>query len=149
MCAKAFGGHCIGMPYSDVPVKVFLADDSALIRARVAAMLAAPTMTIVGQAETPQGCIEGILATKPHVVVLDVQLEGGQGLDVLRAIRPAQPDIAFVVFSNNSQPAYRKRYLGAGAVRFLDKSAEFDQLPQAVSAAATPLAPVPSLKTTT
>ena len=49
-----------------------------------------------------------------------------------------QPDIAFVVFSNNSGPAYRKRYLGAGAVRFLDKSAEFDQLPQAVSAAATP-----------
>jgi DNA-binding NarL/FixJ family response regulator len=147
MCAKAFRGHCIGMPYN-VPVKVFLADDSALIRARVAVMLAAPAMTIVGQAETPQACIEGILATKPHVVVLDVQLEGGQGLDVLRAIRPAEPDIAFVVFSNNSQPAYRKRYLGAGAVRFLDKSAEFDQLPEAVSAAATPLPQIPSLKTT-
>ena len=102
MCAKAISGHYIGMPYSDVPVKVFLADDSALIRARVAVMLAAPAMTIVGQAETPQACIEGILATKPHVVVLDVQLDGGQGLDVLRAIRPADPDIAFVVFSNNS-----------------------------------------------
>ena len=51
------------------------------------------------------------------------------------------------MFSNNSRPAYRKRYLGAGAVRFLDKSAEFDQLPQAVSAAATPLAPIRSLKT--
>jgi two-component system response regulator DesR len=139
MCAKAFGGHCIDMPNSNVPVKVFLADDSALIRARVAVMLAAPHMSIVGQAQTPQACIDGILATKPHVVVLDVQLDGGQGLDVLRAIRPAEPDIAFVVFSNNSGPAYRKRYLGAGAVRFLDKSAEFDQLPQAVSAAATPI----------
>ena len=127
------------MPHSNPPVKVFLADDSALIRARVAAMLAAPAMTIVGQAETPQGCIDGILATKPDVVVLDVQLDGGQGLEVLRAVRPAEPDIAFVVFSNNSGPAYRKRYLGAGAVRFLDKSAEFDQLAQAVSAARQPI----------
>ena len=106
-----------------------------MIRARVAAMLAPPAMTIVGEAETPQGCIEGILATQPDVVVLDVQLEGGQGLEVLRAVRPAAPQIAFVVFSNNSGPAYRKRYLGAGAVSFLDKSAEFDQLPRAVSTA--------------
>lgn len=123
------------MPSRTAPVRVFLADDSALIRARVAAMLGAPSMTIVGQAETPQGCIDGILATQPDVVVLDVQLEGGQGLQVLQAVRPAAPRIAFVVFSNNSGPAYRKRYLGAGAVRFLDKSAEFDQLPQAVSTA--------------
>jgi DNA-binding NarL/FixJ family response regulator len=123
------------MPHRNVPVKVFLADDSALIRARVAAMLGEPMMTIVGQAETPQDCIDAILATRPDVVVLDVQLNGGQGLEVLRAVRLAQPDIAFVVFSNNSGPAYRKRYLGAGAVNFLDKTAEFDQLPQAVSAA--------------
>ncbi len=123
------------MPSRNIPVKVFLADDSSLIRARVAAMLGAPAMTIVGQAETPQGCIDGILQTRPDVVVLDVQLEGGQGLEVLRAVRPAAPQIAFVVFSNNSGPAYRKRYLGAGAVSFLDKSAEFDQLPRAVSTA--------------
>lgn len=123
------------MPFSDVPVKVFLADDSALIRGRVAAMLGAPGMTIVGQAETPKGCIDGILATLPDVVVLDVQLEGGQGLEVLRAVHTAAPQIAFVVFSNNSGPAYRKRYLDAGAVRFLDKSAEFDQLAQVVSSA--------------
>lgn len=123
------------MPSPNPPVKVFLADDSSLIRARVAAMLPAPDMTIVGQAETPQACIDGILATRPDVVVLDVQLEGGQGIEVLRAVHPAAPQIAFVVFSNNSGPAYRKRYLGAGAVSFLDKSAEFDQLPRAVSSA--------------
>jgi len=96
-------------------------------------MLGACAMNIVGEAETPQACIDGILATQPDVVVLDVQLEGGQGLEVLRAVRPVAPDIAFVVFSNNSGPAYRKRYLAAGAVGFLDKTAEFDQLAQAVS----------------
>lgn len=114
-------------------VTVYLADDSEPIRARVTALLGACAMNVVGQGDTPQACIAGILATRPDVVVLDVQLEGGQGLEVLRAVRPVAPRIAFVVFSNNSGPAYRKRYLAAGAVGFLDKTAEFDQLAQAVS----------------
>jgi len=113
-------------------VNVYLADDSQAIRARVAAMLGDCAISVVGEAETPQACIQGILATQPDVVVLDVQLEGGQGLEVLRAVHPVAPRIAFVVFSNNSGPAYRKRYLAAGAVGFLDKTAEFDQLAQAV-----------------
>ncbi|MDP3797861.1 MAG: response regulator transcription factor [Polaromonas sp.] len=123
-----------------VPVRVFLADDSALIRSRVAAMLGVNEMTVVGQAETPQESIDGILATAPDVVVLDVQLDGGSGLQVLRAVRRAAPQIAFVVFSNNAGPAYRKRYLREGAARFLDKSTESDQLAQAVAGASQHLA---------
>jgi len=131
------GGACDShdMPTSTVPVKVFLADDSAMIRERVATMLAGRAIDIVGEAQTPQGSIDGILAAQPDVVVLDVQLEGGTGLEVLRAVRDADPDIAFVVFSNNAGPAYRKRYLGEGARRFLDKTTEFDQLVRAVELA--------------
>jgi DNA-binding NarL/FixJ family response regulator len=114
-------------------IKVFLADDSLPIRQRIAGMLS-PASVIVGEAETPKDCIAGILATHPDVVVLDVQLEGGQGLEVLRAVRAADPRVAFVVFSNNSLPIYRQRYLAAGASRFLDKSSEFDQLAAAVDA---------------
>ncbi len=114
-------------------MKVFLVDDSLMIRERVAAMLGAGAMQVVGQAQTPQASIDGILAGHPDVVVLDVQLEGGTGLQVLRAVRQAAPEIEFVVFSNNSGPAYRKRYLGEGACLFLDKNSEFDQLVLAVT----------------
>lgn len=123
------------MSSSTGPVKVFLADDSDVIRQRVYALLCAAHIDVVGQAATPQTCIEGILASHPDVVVLDVQLEGGTGLQVLKAVRRADPGVAFVVFSNNSAPAYRKRYLGEGATRFLDKSSEFDQLAAAVTSA--------------
>lgn len=116
-------------------LRVFLADDSAAIRERVAAMLAGPGLAIVGEAGTPPACVEGILQARPDVVVLDVQLHGGSGLEVLRAVTRTAPAIAFVVFSNNSGPAYRKRYLAAGASAFLDKSTEFDQLARAVSLA--------------
>ena len=116
-------------------LKVFLADDSQAIRERVGSMLGAAAMAVVGEGSTPQACIDGILAAQPDVVVLDVHLEGGTGLQVLKAVRSSHPAVVFVVFSNNSAPAYRRRYLGEGAACFLDKSTESDRLPQAVAAA--------------
>lgn len=126
------------MADGNASLKVFLADDSLPIRQRINALLGAADMDIVGEGATPRDCIAGILRSRPDVVVLDVQLEGGTGLEVLRAVRTADPAVAFVVFSNNSAPAYRRRYLGEGAVRFLDKSTEFEQLAQAVASAARP-----------
>lgn len=114
-------------------LKVFLADDSLQIRERVSALLATAHMDVVGAAATPDTCISGILGSQPDVVVLDHQLEGGTGLQVLKAVRGTNPHVAFVVFSNNSAPAYRKRYLSEGASSFLDKSTEFDQLAGAVA----------------
>jgi two-component system response regulator DesR len=125
-----------GMGSRTANVTVFLADDSPAIRHRVNGMLQHADFTIVGEGATPQGCIDGILRMHPDVVVLDHQLEGGTGLQVLKAVRQADPQVAFVVFSNNSAAAYRKRYLGEGAVGFLDKSTEFDQLATAVALAA-------------
>ena len=114
-------------------IRVFLAEDSPLIRTRIEALFEGSSLCIVGHATTPAACIDAILATRPDAVVLDVQLEGGSGLDVLKAIRSAAPDVRFIVFSNNSGPAWRKRYLAAGAEQFLDKSTEFRQLAQAVA----------------
>lgn len=122
------------------PARVFLADDSAPIRARVAALLGAHAVSVVGEGTNPQACIDGILASGPQVVVLDIQLEGGTGLDVMRAVRQTAPEIAFVVFSNNAGPAYRKRYLFEGAVAFLDKSSDFERLPLAIAEARARLA---------
>jgi len=123
------------MVQQQTPLRIFLVEDSAPIRERIAAMLADRGISVVGAAATPQDSIDGILAARPDVVVLDVQLEGGSGLQVLRAVHPVEPGIAFVVFSNNVGLAYRKRYLGEGAVGFLDKSSEFDQLAEAVALA--------------
>lgn len=125
--------------HSSSSLRVFLADDSAPIRERVTGLLAANAVDVVGEAETPQGCVDGIRAAQPDVVVLDVQLEGGSGLDVLRTVRRTDPAIAFVVFSNNAGPAYRRRYLQEGATAFLDKSTEFQQLAGAVRAARPPI----------
>ena len=119
----------------EVSLKVFLVDDSESVRSRVAQMLCDQAISVIGQSKTPQASIDGILALQPDVVVLDIQLQGGTGLEVLRAVRLQAPQIPFIVLSNNAGPAYRKLYRMEGAVGFLDKSAEFDQLAQAIKTA--------------
>lgn len=128
--------HSRGMPHPHKPVRVFIAEDSCQSRDRVALTLDAGAITVVGRAKTPQDSIEGILATYPDVVVLDVELDGGAGLQVLRAVRHVAPNIAFVVFGSSSSLGDRNCYLCEGADDFLDKSHEFDQLANAVAKAA-------------
>ncbi len=120
------------MPHRNKSVSVFIADDSPAINERIALILDTSTITVVGQAKTPQDAIDGILAAYPNVVVLSAELDGGSGLQVLRAVRHVAPSIAFVVFGSNASPDERQSYLGEGAEDFLDKSDEFDQLAHAV-----------------
>lgn len=117
-----------GMPSTASPTRVFLADDSELSRRRVAEMLTAEGMLVAGQADTPESAVSGILATRPDVVVLDVQFKQSTGLQVLQGVFEARRDIPFIIFSNHAGPAYRARYLAAGALHFLDKCSEFQEL---------------------
>jgi len=108
--------------------RVFIVEDSPAIRVRLAAMLGEiPGVTVVGEAETPSSAVDGILRTRPDSVVLDVQLIGGSGIEVLRKVRPVEPDTVFIVLTNSTDARYRKLYLDAGANFFLDKTTEFEK----------------------
>lgn len=112
------------------PNTVFIVDDSEHIRARIAEMLAAMADTrLVGEAGSAREAIAGIIRTRPDSVLLDLNLGGPTGLDVLRAICPRLPQTVFVVLSNHAEPQYRKACTDAGAAHFLDKTAEFDLVP--------------------
>jgi len=118
------------------PVKVFIVDDATAIRASLTEMLEhGGRANVVGEAETPSEAIAGIHATHPQVVILDLHLKGGLGLDVLRAIHPAAPEITFLVLTNHPAPQYRRMCIAAGARHFLDKSLEFDRIPGLITAA--------------
>lgn len=114
---------------------VFLAEASAPIRERLHVAFARARMHVIGEAAATATSIDQILQLRPDVVVLDVRLQGGTGLQVLKAVRSAAPGIAFVVFSHSSSSVYRRRYLREGACRFLDKNAELNELAQAVACA--------------
>jgi len=108
---------------------VFIVEDSPLIRTRLAEMVTAMSgMRLVGEAASASEAIAGIKRTQPDAVLLDLNLMGRTGLDVLRAIRPLSPGIVFVVLTNHSEPQYRQACLEAGAAYFLDKSSELGRV---------------------
>lgn len=114
--------------------RVFIVEDSASIRSRLVELLGEiDGVCVVGEAETPADAVTGIQQTKPHCVVLDYQLNGGTGVDVLRAVHPGSPEIAFVVLTNHPNSQYRRVCMEAGADRFLDKSTEFGKIKEVVT----------------
>jgi DNA-binding NarL/FixJ family response regulator len=111
------------------PVKVFLVEDSPLLRTRLEAMISSiPGAQAVAHADGAQEAIRAILATRPDAVVLDIHLSQGNGFDILRAVSKAAPDIAFYVLTNFPEESYRRSAERLGARGFFDKSSEFDKL---------------------
>ena len=85
---------------------------------------------IVGQAETVAEAISAIGKLQPDVVILDIRMPDGSGIDVLQTIKQDEPMPVVIVLTNYPYPAYRQKCLQAGADFFLDKSTEFDQIPE-------------------
>jgi DNA-binding NarL/FixJ family response regulator len=112
-------------------MKVFIADDSSVVVERLVELLEeeVPGAQLVGQAGDVPEAVRGIQKVKPDALILDLQMPGGSGLDVLRAIRIDHPRLYVLIFTNYPYPQYREECLTAGANFFLDKSAEFEKIP--------------------
>ena len=109
--------------------KVFLVDDSPLVRSRLAEMVGGlPGNCVVGQAADVREAISGILAARPDVVLLDLSLATGSGFDVLKAVHGREPGIDFYMLSNFASEPYRRHAERLGARGFFDKAGEFERL---------------------
>jgi DNA-binding NarL/FixJ family response regulator len=111
-------------------MKVFLVEDSALLRERLLQSLSSVSgVTLSGHADTAESAIQLIQQTKPDAVILDIRLRQGTGLQVLQSIKsPVQVQPYVIVLTNFPYPQYRKKYIESGANYFFDKSNEFDQI---------------------
>ena len=119
------------------PHHVYIVDDSVPIRARLVEMLGRlDHVKLVGEAGTARDAIAGIRRTQPDSVLLDLNLMGPSGFEVLRTIHGESPAIAFVVLTNHAEPQYRRACRTAGAAYFLDKTTEFDKVPGVIAAIA-------------
>jgi len=108
---------------------IFLVEDSASIRERLVRLLeSVPGAQVVGQAGDADEAIAAILAARPDVVVLDVQLAQSSGFEVLRAVHSLEPRITVYMLSNFATEPYRRQAERLGARGFFDKSTDFDRL---------------------
>lgn len=114
--------------------QVYIVDDSSSIRSRLVEMLGRmEEIQVVGQARTAPEAVTGILEKRPDSVLLDLNLRGTSGIQVLRTIHKEAPEIVFVVLTNHAEPQYRRACAQAGAAYFLDKSTEFDRVREVIA----------------
>jgi CheY-like chemotaxis protein len=108
-------------------MRVFLVDDSPLVIHRVVELISVvPGVEIVGKAVNVSGAQKAIRHSNPDVVILDVHLPGGSGIEVLQSVKKEKPATIVIVFTN--YPEYREKCINLGADFFLDKFAQFDKI---------------------
>ena len=106
-------------------MKVFIADDSEVVCERLTTMLSElPGIEIIGQGES----IESIRRLHPDVVILDIRMPGGSGIDVLEDIKKINTALVVIVLTNYPYPQYRKKCMALGAEYFFDKATEFEKV---------------------
>jgi DNA-binding NarL/FixJ family response regulator len=118
-------------------MKIFLVDDSMQVVERLKAMLALlPGIEVIGSATDLPEALHSIRTARPDVVLLDLRLPSGSGMQVLQMIKNEKLGTIVVVLTNYAFPQYRKRCEEAGAYAFLDKSRDFTAVPQVLRALA-------------
>lgn len=117
------------------PIRVFLAEDSEIVRHGIKAVLAShgqSLIKIVGEAGTAAAALVESSRLRPDVVLLDIRLPDGTGLEVCRKIAQDQPGARIIVLTAFSSDDLVQDAIAAGAQGFLTKEIDPDRLVQAI-----------------
>ncbi len=110
-------------------MKVLVVDDSALLRERLVSMISElPEIAKIGQAQNASQALNSVQKLNPDVVILDIRLSEGNGIEILQKIKKKNSAPITIMFTNFPYPQYRKKCKEEGADFFFDKSTEFHKI---------------------
>jgi DNA-binding NarL/FixJ family response regulator len=115
-------------------VRVLLADDHELVRAGVRKVLEnSPGFEVVGEASRGDETLAKLAELEPDVLLLDLNMPGGDGFEVLRSARDTAGGARIVVLSLHVQAEYVSRAVREGADGYLSKDLAAQELPDAIA----------------
>jgi len=118
-------------------IRILVADDHSVVRQGIKQIVADdPGMEVVAEAATGQEAVDLVLATPFDVVILDIAMPGKSGLDVLRELKAANPNLKVLVLSMYPEEQYAIRSLRDGASAYLTKGSPPEELIQAIKTVA-------------
>ena len=113
--------------------KIVIADDHAVVRSGLRMLLEAePDLEVVAEAGDVETTLRYVRAHRPRVLVLDLQMPDGSSLPRIPEIRQSTPETEIVVLTMQSDPAFAREALRAGATGYVLKEAANDELVTAV-----------------
>lgn len=113
-------------------MKLMLVDDHTVVREGVRRLLSVSVDATVVEAKTGREALSVFRAEKPEVVILDLNLPGSGGLDLLRRLLIEDSKVRVLIFSMHTTPLYVARALQAGAKGYISKGAGADELVDAI-----------------
>lgn len=124
-------------------ITVLLVDDHPMVRAGLAALIGATAdLEVVGEAPDGGTAVELVTRSRPDVVLMDLSMPGIDGVEATRRVRAIQPDAQVVVLTSFTDAGKVGDALEAGAVGYLLKDSEPEQVLAGVRAAAAGHAPL-------
>ncbi|MEO6488946.1 MAG: response regulator transcription factor [Ferruginibacter sp.] len=109
---------------------LLIVDDSSIIIERLLdALKDHPTIRSILTATNYDEAVEVIDGNKPDIVLLDIQLTGKNGIDLLKYIKQRFPEVKVIMFTNHADDNYFKLCKQLGALYCVDKSKDFDKIP--------------------
>jgi two-component system, NarL family, response regulator NreC len=122
---------------SSAPITVVLADDHQVVRSGLRVLLQSDgRFEVLGEAGSVAATIEAVLACRPRVLVLDLNMGGESSLDTIPRLRAEAPETQIVVLTMQEDPAFARAALRSGAVGYVLKDAADSELMDAVLLAA-------------
>jgi DNA-binding NarL/FixJ family response regulator len=101
---------------------VFVVDDHPLLRQGLALLInREPDLMVCGEAEEAQAAMRAIATNKPDILIVDISLNGPDGLDLLKNIRSSYPDLPVLILSMHDESIYAERALRARANGYIMK----------------------------
>jgi len=118
------------------PVPIVLVDDHPISRAGVRVLLEETEFAVVGEAESGREVLDVVRRTRPRIVLLDIRMAGGDGLDALVALKRRFPSIAVLMLTGYDEPDFLARAVAGGAAGYLLKGVRREGLLAALRAVA-------------
>jgi DNA-binding NarL/FixJ family response regulator len=112
------------LPAEPRPVKnrIFIVDDHTMFREGLRQLIdREPDLTVCGDAADAVEALRGIAESKPDLVIVDISLAGGSGIDLIKTIRGQSEDLPVLVVSMHDEALYAERALRAGAAGYVMK----------------------------
>ena len=125
-----------------MPISVLIADDHPMIRSGLDGLFSGTDIAIVATVENTKDAVEQTLQKRPDVVLLDVRMNEGSGLDALEQIKNREPTIPVVILSTYDNPTYVARAHALGACDYVTKGTSRDDLVRVIKAAASGESPI-------
>ncbi len=113
-------------------MKLLIVDDHSVVREGLIRLLSNSMDAVILEARCSDTALSVFRAEAPDLVILDLNLPGAGGLDVLKRMMAEAPRTRVLIFSMHSNPSYVMRAMQAGAQGYVTKSASADELLDAI-----------------